>query len=54
MLIPGLALQAAGSSSALPFCLEMKVDYPDGHVLRFGSEPRADKLEADQRSPAVR
>jgi uncharacterized glyoxalase superfamily protein PhnB len=25
-----------------PWAYEMKVDDPDGHVLRFGSEPRAD------------
>jgi uncharacterized glyoxalase superfamily protein PhnB len=26
-----------------PWALEMKVEDPDGHVLRFGSEPRADR-----------
>lgn len=26
-----------------PWALEMKVGDPDGHVLRFGSEPRTDK-----------
>ena len=25
-----------------PWALEMKVEDPDGHVLRFGSEPRTD------------
>jgi predicted enzyme related to lactoylglutathione lyase len=25
-----------------PYALEMKVEDPDGHVLRFGSEPRTD------------
>jgi uncharacterized glyoxalase superfamily protein PhnB len=25
-----------------PWALEMKVEDPDGHVLRFGSEPKAD------------
>jgi hypothetical protein len=25
-----------------PWAHEMKVEHPDGHVLRFGSEPRAD------------
>jgi hypothetical protein len=25
-----------------PWAYEMKVEDPDGHVLRFGSEPRAD------------
>jgi len=26
-----------------PWALEMKVEDPDGHVLRFGSEPLADR-----------
>jgi len=26
-----------------PWALEMHVEDPDGHVLRFGSEPRADR-----------
>jgi uncharacterized glyoxalase superfamily protein PhnB len=26
-----------------PWALEMKVDDPDGHVLRFGSEPKEDR-----------
>jgi predicted lactoylglutathione lyase len=26
-----------------PWAYEMKVDDPDGHVLRFGSEPRSDR-----------
>jgi predicted enzyme related to lactoylglutathione lyase len=26
-----------------PWALEMKVEDPDGHVLRFGSEPREDE-----------
>ena len=26
-----------------PWACEMKVEDPDGHVLRFGSEPRGDK-----------
>jgi hypothetical protein len=26
-----------------PWAHEMKVEDPDGHVLRFGSEPRADR-----------
>jgi catechol 2,3-dioxygenase-like lactoylglutathione lyase family enzyme len=26
-----------------PWALEMKVEDPDGHVLRFGSEPRSDR-----------
>jgi catechol 2,3-dioxygenase-like lactoylglutathione lyase family enzyme len=29
-----------------PWALEMKIEDPDGHVLRFGSEPRSD-LPAD-------
>lgn len=30
-----------------PWAYEMKVEDPDGHVLRFGSEPRADLPFAD-------
>lgn len=30
-----------------PWAYEMKVEDPDGHVLRFGSEPRADVPFAD-------
>ena len=32
-----------------PWAHEMKVEDPDGHVLRFGSEPRADLPFAKQR-----
>jgi hypothetical protein len=27
----------------LPWAMEMQVEDPDGHVLRFGSEPRTDR-----------
>jgi catechol 2,3-dioxygenase-like lactoylglutathione lyase family enzyme len=30
-----------------PWALEMKVEDPDGHVLRFGSEPKSDRPFAD-------
>ncbi len=35
-----------------PWALEMHVTDPDGHVLRFGSEPLADRPHVDWKSAA--